>query len=129
MSGVIATIATTPKASCVMLPPTALQSPIASGSRNVAVIAPEATPPESKAMAVNIGGTMKLSISAIVYPGTMSHIRGSPVKIRIIASPTEMETPIDLIPHKGKAKKIDVAMSNSFGFGGTNAAVIFKKVD
>ena len=41
----------------------------------------------------------------------------------------EMETPIDLIPHKGKARKIDVAMSNSFGFGGTNAAVIFKKVD
>lgn len=41
----------------------------------------------------------------------------------------EMETPIDLVPHKGKAKKIDVAMSNSFGFGGTNAAVIFKKVD
>jgi 3-oxoacyl-[acyl-carrier-protein] synthase II len=41
----------------------------------------------------------------------------------------EMETPIDLIPHKGKAKKIDVAMSNSFGFGGTNSAVIFKKVD
>jgi len=41
----------------------------------------------------------------------------------------EMETPIDLVPHKGKARKIDVAMSNSFGFGGTNAAVIFKKVD
>ncbi|MEN5051117.1 beta-ketoacyl-ACP synthase II [Brevundimonas naejangsanensis] len=41
----------------------------------------------------------------------------------------EMETPIDLVPHKGKARKIDVAMSNSFGFGGTNASVIFKKVD
>jgi len=41
----------------------------------------------------------------------------------------EMETPIDLVPHKGKAMKIDVAMSNSFGFGGTNASVIFKKVD
>ena len=41
----------------------------------------------------------------------------------------EMETPIDLVPHKGKPMKIDVAMSNSFGFGGTNAAVIFKKVD
>ena len=52
-----------------------------------------------------------------------------------IAPPTinlddpEMETPIDLVPHKGKPMKIDVAMSNSFGFGGTNAAVIFKKVD
>ena len=40
----------------------------------------------------------------------------------------EHETPIDLVPHRGKARKIDVAMSNSFGFGGTNASVIFKKV-
>ncbi len=40
----------------------------------------------------------------------------------------EEETPIDLVPHKGKPMKIDVAMSNSFGFGGTNASVIFKKV-
>jgi 3-oxoacyl-[acyl-carrier-protein] synthase II len=41
----------------------------------------------------------------------------------------EHETAIDLVPHKGKARKIDVAMSNSFGFGGTNASVIFRKVD
>ncbi len=41
----------------------------------------------------------------------------------------EHETAIDLVPHKGKPMKIDVAMSNSFGFGGTNASVIFKKVD
>ncbi|KQW79794.1 beta-ketoacyl-ACP synthase II [Brevundimonas sp. Root1279] len=52
-----------------------------------------------------------------------------------IAPPTinldnpEEETLIDLVPHKGKPMKIDVAMSNSFGFGGTNASVIFKKVD
>ncbi|PZU54659.1 MAG: beta-ketoacyl-[acyl-carrier-protein] synthase II [Brevundimonas sp.] len=51
-----------------------------------------------------------------------------------IAPPTinlddpEHETAIDLVPHKGKPMKIDVAMSNSFGFGGTNASVIFKKV-
>ncbi|MDI1280187.1 beta-ketoacyl-ACP synthase II [Brevundimonas sp.] len=41
----------------------------------------------------------------------------------------EHETAIDLVPHKGKDRKIDVAMSNSFGFGGTNASVIFRKVD
>jgi 3-oxoacyl-[acyl-carrier-protein] synthase II len=51
-----------------------------------------------------------------------------------IAPPTinldnpEEQTEIDLVPHKGKPMKIDVAMSNSFGFGGTNASVIFKKV-
>ena len=39
-----------------------------------------------------------------------------------------METPIDLVPHKGKPMKIDVAMSNSFGFGGTNASLVFGRV-
>ena len=51
-----------------------------------------------------------------------------------IAPPTinldnaNVETVMDLVPHKAKPMKIDVAMSNSFGFGGTNAALIFKKV-
>lgn len=35
---------------------------------------------------------------------------------------------IDLIPHTAKEKKITAALSNSFGFGGTNASVIFKTV-
>jgi 3-oxoacyl-[acyl-carrier-protein] synthase II len=41
----------------------------------------------------------------------------------------ERETAIDLVPHRAKPMKIDVAMSNSFGFGGTNASLILKKVD
>ncbi len=36
------------------------------------------------------------------------------------------EAKIDLIPHKAKEKKVTAAMSNSFGFGGTNATLIFK---
>jgi 3-oxoacyl-[acyl-carrier-protein] synthase II len=39
-----------------------------------------------------------------------------------------VETAIDLAPHHARPRKIDVALSNSFGFGGTNASVIFKKV-
>ena len=58
-SGVMATMATTPKASVTTLPPRASQAPMAKGSRKVAVMGPEATPPESKAMAVKIFGTKK----------------------------------------------------------------------
>ncbi len=34
----------------------------------------------------------------------------------------------DLVPLKGKERKIDVALSNSFGFGGTNACLLFKRL-
>ena len=55
----MATMATTPKASATTSPPTARQAPVAKGSRKVAVMGPEATPPESKATAVKIFGTKK----------------------------------------------------------------------
>jgi 3-oxoacyl-[acyl-carrier-protein] synthase II len=50
-----------------------------------------------------------------------------------IAPPTinldnpSVETPIDLVPHKAKPMKLDYALSNSFGFGGTNASLVLKK--
>jgi 3-oxoacyl-[acyl-carrier-protein] synthase II len=36
---------------------------------------------------------------------------------------------LDYIPHRSRALKIDYALSNSFGFGGTNAALLFKKFE
>ena len=39
------------------------------------------------------------------------------------------ETAIDLVPLKARPRKIDVALSNSFGFGGTNASLIFARHD
>ena len=38
-----------------------------------------------------------------------------------------VETPIDLVPHKARERDIDVVLSNSFGFGGTNASLIFSR--
>jgi len=36
---------------------------------------------------------------------------------------------LDYVPHKARAMKIDYALSNSFGFGGTNGALLFKRYE
>ena len=38
-----------------------------------------------------------------------------------------VETAIDLVPHKPRPRKIDIVLSNSFGFGGTNASLILRR--
>ena len=38
-----------------------------------------------------------------------------------------IDTKLDLVPHISKEKNIDVVLSNSFGFGGTNASVVFSR--
>ena len=50
-----------------------------------------------------------------------------------IAPPTinldnpSVETPIDLVPHQARKREVNVTLSNSFGFGGTNASLIFRR--
>ena len=40
----------------------------------------------------------------------------------------EIETEIDLVPLQARRKEVNYALSNSFGFGGTNASLVLKKV-
>jgi 3-oxoacyl-[acyl-carrier-protein] synthase II len=51
-----------------------------------------------------------------------------------IAPPTlnldnpSVATAIDLVPHEARPKEVNTVLSNSFGFGGTNASLIFTSV-
>jgi 3-oxoacyl-[acyl-carrier-protein] synthase II len=38
-----------------------------------------------------------------------------------------VETPIDLVPHHMRRREVETTLSNSFGFGGTNASLIFRR--
>jgi 3-oxoacyl-[acyl-carrier-protein] synthase II len=38
-----------------------------------------------------------------------------------------VETALDLVPHKPRQRQIDAALSNSFGFGGTNVSLVFQR--
>ncbi|MBX3581526.1 MAG: beta-ketoacyl-ACP synthase II [Rhizobiaceae bacterium] len=54
-------------------------------------------------------------------------IRDNVVPPTINLDNPERETAIDLVPNKPRERQVDVALSNSFGFGGTNASLVFQR--
>ena len=88
------------------------------------------------------GKTDKLSMSST--KSAIGHLLGAAGAVESIfsllamrdnvAPPTlnlvnpSVETEIDLVPLQPRHKEINVALSNSFGFGGTNASLIFRKL-
>ncbi len=66
--------------------------------------------------------------------GLEAGIMALSVKNQMAAPTINLDAPdegldLDYIPHKARAMKIDYALSNSFGFGGTNGALLFKKYE
>lgn len=45
-----------------------------------------------------------------------------------LENPEDAVGDFDLVPNVAKQRKVDVAISNSFGFGGTNASLVLKRV-
>jgi len=35
---------------------------------------------------------------------------------------------LDYVPHVAREKQVDIALSNSFGFGGTNGTLVFQRI-
>jgi 3-oxoacyl-[acyl-carrier-protein] synthase II len=44
-------------------------------------------------------------------------------------STCDLDCDLDLVPNRSRAAKVDYALTNNFGFGGTNAALIFKRYE
>jgi len=92
-------------------------------------------------MAGNAASTMSMSSTK----SSIGHLLGAAGAVEAIfsvlairdqvAPPTinldnpSVETPIDLVAHQARKRAIKVALSNSFGFGGTNASLVFRAVD
>ncbi len=51
-----------------------------------------------------------------------------PPTINLFNLDPEVDSKLDLTPNKAKKREVNVALSNTFGFGGHNASVIFKKL-
>ena len=97
---------------------------------------------EAKAIAEIFKGRKNLSVSST--KSMTGHLLGAAGAIEaifcllamrdsVIPPTTNLNDPdnefdLDLTPNKSKTKEVNFAMSNSFGFGGTNVSLIFKKL-
>ena len=55
-------------------------------------------------------------------------IRDNVIPPTINLNDKDPECDLDYVPNNASETKIDVSMSNSFGFGGTNGTLIFKRM-
>ncbi len=60
-----------------------------------------------------------------VYSALAIHHQVAPPTINLVTPDTDCD--LDYVPNTARNMKIDVALSNSFGFGGTNGTLIFRR--
>ena len=83
---------------------------------------------------ININSTKSMTGHLLGAAGAIEAIfcllamRDSVIPPTINLNDPDNEFDLDLTPNKSKNKEVNFAMSNSFGFGGTNVSLIFKKL-
>jgi 3-oxoacyl-[acyl-carrier-protein] synthase II len=55
-------------------------------------------------------------------------IRDEVVPATINLDNPSVATTLDLVPHKPRKRSVNIVLSNSFGFGGTNASLVFRRM-
>lgn len=95
----------------------AIKSVLAEHARHVSISA-------TKSMTGHLLGAAG-AIEAIVTIKSLKHNFVTPT---INIENLDPECDLDVTPNQGKERDLKVAMSNSFGFGGTNASLVFKKL-
>lgn len=62
-------------------------------------------------------GIAVLALRDQVIPPTINHFKSDP------------ECVLDFVPNKSRSREMEYVLTNSFGFGGTNGALVFKRYD
>ena len=110
--------------------------------------APEATQDKFDRVLGNLGfiddlhkgvPDLSLALERAETSSAMSGISGRPLGSRVrdqivpptlnLDDPDEGTEGVDLVPHTAKKREVNAVLNNSFGFGGTNASLIMRKVD
>lgn len=86
----------------------------------------EATPPMSSTK--SMVGHMLGAAGAIESMVCLLTLRDQKLAPTINYEVPDPDCPLDCVPNESREAKVNVAMTNSFGFGGHNATLIFRKV-
>ena len=79
-----------------------------------------------------LSGNAAAKISMSSTKSSIGHLLGA-LRDQIVPATLNLDNPsvttaLDLVPHKPRAREVNVVLSNSFGFGGTNASLVFRRV-
>ena len=83
---------------------------------------------------VGISGTKSMTGHAIGAAGALEAVICiEALNANVIPPTINLDNPdpqcdLDYVPNTAREMKIDIALSNSFGFGGTNACIVFRRV-